>query len=130
MRGAPPQGGAPWFCQRVGLGLAGDYVGRTRAFFALSDLELNLLALLKIGVAGALDFRVMNEQIIAAIIGADKSKAFFPILTKVSFGLLNGHKLCLSDFFKRIFLRDVRICPTNTYCIIPGCRRGYNKNKK
>ena len=61
------------------FGLGRDYVGRTRAFFALSDLELNFLAFLKIGVAGRLDFRVMNEQIIAAIIGRDKSKAFLPV---------------------------------------------------
>jgi len=58
------------------FGLAGDYIGRTRAFSALSDLEVNLLAFIKIGVTGALDFRMMNEQIVAATIGADKSKTF------------------------------------------------------
>jgi hypothetical protein len=41
--------------------LTRDYVGRTRAFLALSDIELNLLALLKIGVAGRLDCRMMNK---------------------------------------------------------------------
>ena len=61
------------------FGLAGGYVGRTRAFSALSDLKVNLLAFVKIGVTGAIDFRVMNEQIIAAIIGAYKSKAFCPV---------------------------------------------------
>ena len=58
------------------FGLAGDYVGRTWAFSALSDHELNLLPFIKIGVTGALDFRVVNEQILAATIGADKSKSF------------------------------------------------------
>jgi hypothetical protein len=61
------------------FGLAGDNVRRTRAFFALSYLELNLLAFLKMSVAFRLDFRVMNEQIIAAIIWHDKSKAFVPV---------------------------------------------------
>lgn len=56
--------------------LAGDDVRRTRAFFALSDLELHLLALIKRGVAAHLDFRMMNEQILAGIIGGDKSKTF------------------------------------------------------
>ena len=65
----------PVFC----FELAGDDVGRTRAFFALSDLELHPLAFLKTGVARRLDLRVMNEQIILGVIGFDKTKAFFPI---------------------------------------------------
>jgi hypothetical protein len=56
-----------------------DYVGRTRALFALSNIKLNLLAFLKIGVAGRLDFGVVDEQILAAVIGRDKSKALFSI---------------------------------------------------
>jgi len=56
--------------------LAGDYVGCTRAFFALADLEFHLLAFVKRGVAAHLDFRMMNEQILAGIIGGDKSKTF------------------------------------------------------
>ena len=47
----------PVYCLR----LTRDYVGRTRAFFALSDIELNPLAFLKTGVASRLDCRVMNE---------------------------------------------------------------------
>ena len=61
------------------FGLTWDYVGRTRAFFALSNLEFYPLAFLKTGVAGGLDFRVMNEQVIARAIGGDKPKAFFPV---------------------------------------------------
>jgi hypothetical protein len=56
-----------------------DYVGRTRAFFALSDIKLNLLAFLKIGIAGRLDFGVVYEQILAAVVGSDKSKALLSI---------------------------------------------------
>ena len=41
--------------------LAGDDVGCTRPFFALSDLELDLLAFIKTGVTAHLDFRMMNE---------------------------------------------------------------------
>ena len=59
--------------------LARDYVGRTRAFFPLSNLELNLLTFLKSRVAGRLDFRVMNEQVITAAVRTDKSKALLPI---------------------------------------------------
>jgi hypothetical protein len=36
--------------------LAGDDVGRTRTFFALSDLKLHLLAFVKGGIAAHLDF--------------------------------------------------------------------------
>ena len=42
----------PVFC----FELAGDDVGRTRTFFALSDLELHLLAFVKRGIAAHLDF--------------------------------------------------------------------------
>ena len=51
------------------------YISRTWAFLALSDLERNLLTFVKAGVAIGLDFRVVYEQIIAATIGSDKSKA-------------------------------------------------------
>jgi hypothetical protein len=59
--------------------LAGDNIGRTRAFFALSDLEFYPLPLLECGVAFCLDFRVMNKQIFCAAIRCDKSKAFLPV---------------------------------------------------
>ena len=62
----------PVFC----FELAGDDVGRTRTFFALSDLKLHLLAFVKRGVAAHLDFRMMNEQILAGVVGSDKSKTF------------------------------------------------------
>ncbi len=53
-----------------------DYIGRARAFSALSYLELNLLAFAKTGVAGRLDLRVVYEQVIGAVIGRDKSITF------------------------------------------------------
>ena len=59
--------------------LAWDYVSRARpAFFAFADLVLNLLALIKGGVAGRLDLRVVHEHIITAVVGGDKSEAFLP----------------------------------------------------
>jgi len=85
--------------------LTRDYVGCTRSFFTLSDLEFHLLAFLKSGVAIRLDFRVMNEQILAAAIGCDKSKTFFPVkpfyytCTHNCAPLAsNGHKFCPSIF--------------------------------
>jgi hypothetical protein len=56
--------------------LTGDYVRRAWPFFALPDCELYLLAFFKIGVSAALDFRVMDEQILTAVLGADKSITF------------------------------------------------------
>ena len=72
---------APHFSGALGfsrhLVLAGDYSGRTWAFFALSDCELNLLAFVKARIAVGLYFRVMNEQILIAVIGRDESVSFF-----------------------------------------------------
>jgi len=45
----------------------------TRAFFALADLELNLLVLVEGGIAACLDLRMMHKQIGAAVVGANKS---------------------------------------------------------
>ena len=56
---------------------AGDYVGGTRAFFALSDLVINLLAFFKCGVTTRLYLRVVDEQVISALVGGDKSEALF-----------------------------------------------------
>jgi len=61
------------------FGLTRDYVGCTWAFLALSDIKLNLLAFLEIGVSGRLDLRMMNKQVFAGVIGCDKSKAFVTI---------------------------------------------------
>ena len=52
---------SPLVSQESCFRLRRDYVCRTGSFFALSDHEIYLLAFLKIGVAGRLDFRVMNE---------------------------------------------------------------------
>jgi hypothetical protein len=68
-------GRAFWFQAFHSLGLAGDYVGRTRAFFALSDLEFHLLAFVERCIARRLNFRVVDEQIFAAIIGVNKAKS-------------------------------------------------------
>ena len=60
-------------------GLSRGYVCRTRAFPSLSDFELHPLAFVKIRVAAGLDFRMMDEQILSAIIGADESIPFVPV---------------------------------------------------
>jgi hypothetical protein len=56
-----------------------DDVCGAGAFFALAYVELDRLALLQLGVSAHLDFRMMNEEILAAIIGNDKPKTLFTI---------------------------------------------------
>jgi hypothetical protein len=68
------RGRASWFSSFVAC-LAGDYIGRTRAFFALSDLELDLLTFVERCIAGCLNFRVVDEQIFAAIVGINEAIA-------------------------------------------------------
>jgi len=109
------------------FGLARDYVGRTGAFSALSDLELNLLTFLETGVPGGLDFRVMNEQVIAASIGGDKAKALFPVKP---FYYTCAHYCAPSAFYtainfvSRIFLKRAYSCEAREHAplavIIPG----------
>jgi hypothetical protein len=61
------------------VALAWDYISSTRpAIFALADLVFNLLTLIKGGVTGCLDLRVVHENIVPAPIGCDKSVSFFP----------------------------------------------------
>lgn len=50
-----------------------DYVGRTGTFFPLSDLELDLLPLIERCVTGCLDLRVVDKQIITAVIRCNKT---------------------------------------------------------
>jgi hypothetical protein len=52
------------------------YIVGTWAFFALSDLEINLLVLIEICVTDSLNFRMMDEQVIAAVIGSNKTITF------------------------------------------------------
>ena len=56
---------------------AGDYAGGAGAFLALSDHELDLLTFVQSGISSALDFGVMDEQVLTVVIGGDKAKAFF-----------------------------------------------------
>jgi len=64
-----------WFQALHSLGLAGDYVGRTRAFFALPDLEFHLLAFVERCIARRLNLRVVDKQIFAAIIRVNKAES-------------------------------------------------------
>jgi len=50
------------------------YVGRTWAFFALSDLVFDLLAFIERCIARRLNFRVVDKEVIAAIIRGNKTK--------------------------------------------------------
>jgi len=70
---APLVGRAFWFSSLV-VCLLGDYVGRTRAFSALSDLELDLLALVERCIARRLDLRVVDKQILPPVIRVDEAK--------------------------------------------------------
>ena len=59
----------------LGVLLDRDYVGCTRAFFALSDHELDFLSFVERCIARCLDFRVVDKQVIAAAIRGDKTKS-------------------------------------------------------
>ena len=49
-------------------------MGRARAFFALADLERDLLVFVQRGPSGHLDFRMVDEQILSAIVGSNPSE--------------------------------------------------------
>ena len=51
------------------------YVGRTWAFFALSDLEFDLLAFIEGSIACRLNFRVVDKKVLATIIRANKTQS-------------------------------------------------------
>jgi hypothetical protein len=51
----------------------------TGAFFALAYLEFDRLTFLKVRVAAGLNLRMMDEEVFAAVIGDDKSKALFTV---------------------------------------------------
>ena len=55
-------------CLSLAFSLARYYVGRAGSFLALSNLELNLLAFIERGIAGRLDFGMVDKQIFAAVI--------------------------------------------------------------
>ena len=55
--------------------LARNYIGRARAFFAFSDLEFNFLAFIERCVPGCLNLRVVNKQIVAAVVWLDETES-------------------------------------------------------
>jgi hypothetical protein len=69
MKRAPDLIGARWFFEEADLSQPGI------TLVALSDLEIDLLAFVKCGGSGTLDFGVMDEQVITFVIGDDKPKA-------------------------------------------------------
>jgi hypothetical protein len=54
--------------------LGRSYIVGTRAFFALTDFEVYLLVFIQGGIAACFNFRVMDEQISAAVIGSNETK--------------------------------------------------------
>ena len=54
--------------------LLGDDIGRTWTFFALPDLELDLLALIEGGVTCGLNLRMVNKQVFSTIIRVNEAK--------------------------------------------------------
>ena len=55
--------------------LARNYIGRAWAFFAFSDLEFDTLAFIERCVAGCLDLRMMDKQIVAAVVRLDETES-------------------------------------------------------
>ncbi len=55
--------------------LGRDHIVGTWPFFALADLEVDFLIFIQSGVAASLDFRVVDEQISAAIIRSNETKS-------------------------------------------------------
>jgi len=62
-----------WFFNAYAL-VGRCYVCGTWAFFALADLELDLLAFVESGVTCGFYLRMMDEQIFTAAVRRDKSK--------------------------------------------------------
>jgi hypothetical protein len=53
--------------------LAGLYLRRTRAFLAFADFKLDLLAFIQRCIAGCLNIRVVDKQVIPTVIRTDKT---------------------------------------------------------
>ena len=55
--------------------LAGNYVRRTGTFFALSHLKVDLLAFFERSIALGFNLRVVDKQIVAAIIRVNEAES-------------------------------------------------------
>jgi hypothetical protein len=73
------KGPADWqgllILSRLAVWLDRRYVGRTWAFFALSDLEFDLLTFIKGSIARRLNFRVVDKEVTSAIVRGNKTKS-------------------------------------------------------
>ncbi len=65
--------GASWFGAYSSSRLLWHDVGRARAFLALADIVCHLASFIKCGIAVGLDFREMDEQVLATVIRRDES---------------------------------------------------------
>lgn len=74
-RKKPRHCGAGLVYAQASFGLAGRNVGRTRAFLALSDFEIDRLTFIERGAARRSDLRVVDEQIRATIRRGNEAKS-------------------------------------------------------
>ena len=117
------------------------YIICAGAFFALSDVEVNLLAFIQSGIPAHLDFRMVDEQIIAAVIRGNKAKSldciepFYCTCThSTTPGLFTDQQTIVSQhlFMGSKLLRDERIYSmTAHYTLTPDiCANKYKINNK
>src|SRR5262245_5857877 len=59
--------------------LDGGYLDRLRTFLPLLDLELNALVLLKRAKAAPLDFGIVDEEVLSAVVWGDETVALFAV---------------------------------------------------
>jgi hypothetical protein len=103
-------------------GLFGCNACRTGSFFALANRVLNRLSFAQTRVAGCLDFRVVNEQVRAPIVGDDESETlriiepFYFSCTHYNapwpFIWPSIYNMPLTFVFGRISLKGGKICST------------------
>jgi hypothetical protein len=74
-RKKPRPCGAGLLYAQASFDLAGRNVGRTRAFLALSDFEIDRLALIEGGGTRRFDLRMVDKQIFAAVRRGDEAKS-------------------------------------------------------
>ena len=70
-----PAAGRAFRSSRFTFALAGDHVRRAGTLSTLTDGELDLLVFVKCCVAFGSDFRVVNEEVFAAVIRSNEAKS-------------------------------------------------------
>jgi hypothetical protein len=75
MKERPCDWAGPFLVQALVSTLYGSHTGCTRALLALSNLELDLLTFIERGVTLGFDLRVVDEQVLAAVIRSDETES-------------------------------------------------------